>query len=329
MTIPATCPECMADWNLPDSLAGKTVKCKDCGARMEVPGGKRVSQREEDEDEEETPRSRGKRGWDEDDRPRQRKKRQSKGLSLWVTIGIPVGGLLVIGVVGLVIVLSRGSKDTASRGTAQDPASNTGGTESEKPEKKGKTSVMNSAARFAAAKRNPPPQGWSEFRHPEGYYSVYVPNSPPGMVLREKFAGKGETYDAQSPFKHQLGCVVSYYKASERWIADFQQDIAMVHFPTAGVSETATRSTWDGHPVAELTQDTIYINVSIIFPKVPRPDKEIFDEIPIQTKQRKYRYYERRVLLKDLVFTFTIMDLTGVPSEEDRRTFFESIVFGF
>ena len=40
MPIAVTCPECASDYRVPDTAAGKAIKCKKCGARVSIAAGR-------------------------------------------------------------------------------------------------------------------------------------------------------------------------------------------------------------------------------------------------------------------------------------------------
>lgn len=67
MTISVSCDECFQEYRLNESLAGKKVKCKECGAVIKVPAGDAPDdldflddgEAEEEEDDDDRPRKRG------------------------------------------------------------------------------------------------------------------------------------------------------------------------------------------------------------------------------------------------------------------------------
>lgn len=108
MAIALTCSECEHDMKVKDELAGRRIKCPECGQVLAVPeGAKRVSAvaaapatsanaRDADE---------------QDDRPRKKKKKKKKS-NKGLFIGLGVGGvLLAVGAVVLIIVLNQGGGD--------------------------------------------------------------------------------------------------------------------------------------------------------------------------------------------------------------------------
>ena len=99
MPIAVYCCACDRSLKVKDDLAGRKIKCPDCGKLLTVP----------DEEAEERPRKRN-RDEDEDDRPRRKKekKRSKKGLIIGLSVG---GGVLAIGLVVLLIVLFGRSRD--------------------------------------------------------------------------------------------------------------------------------------------------------------------------------------------------------------------------
>jgi hypothetical protein len=114
MAIHATCPVCRASSNLADTLAGKTVRCKQCNrpftARETSPDGEAIAptpaarsgaDREDRRDERrrDEPRRR-RRDDDEDDRDVRRRESSGAPVALFVVLG---GGALVV--VGLIVVI--------------------------------------------------------------------------------------------------------------------------------------------------------------------------------------------------------------------------------
>src|SRR5262245_27926619 len=109
MPIAMTCSECEHDLKVKDELAGRKIKCPECGGVIAVPdGGRRASpvaagapakapKQPRDYD-------------DEEDRPRRKKKKKKSNKGLLV--GLIIGGVLLLaGGVVLIIVLSRRGDD--------------------------------------------------------------------------------------------------------------------------------------------------------------------------------------------------------------------------
>jgi hypothetical protein len=118
MPIRVQCPDCAAEYQLADTLAGKKIRCKKCEAIVPVPRANdeavtlpapakaktaaaqtRPTPARDDEGE---PRPRRRRDEDGDDQPEPRKKVPMA----WI-IGGSVGGVLLIGGVILAVVLTR------------------------------------------------------------------------------------------------------------------------------------------------------------------------------------------------------------------------------
>ncbi|MDB5388275.1 MAG: hypothetical protein JWM11_3921 [Planctomycetaceae bacterium] len=64
MTISVSCDECFQEYQLNNSLAGKKVKCKECGAVIKVPDDEALDDLEflDDDDDDEKPRRKPSRG---------------------------------------------------------------------------------------------------------------------------------------------------------------------------------------------------------------------------------------------------------------------------
>jgi hypothetical protein len=112
MAIALTCAECERDLRVKDELAGRKIKCPECGGVIAVPAGRRTSAvaagapakspkppPEYDDDE---------------DRPRKKKKKKKSNKGL--LIGLIIGGVLLLGGgIVLIIVLTRGGDDNKTQ----------------------------------------------------------------------------------------------------------------------------------------------------------------------------------------------------------------------
>jgi hypothetical protein len=124
MPVKTTCPHCRRSYNMADSMSGKMVKCKDCGApfRVDVAGAvadavpvpddrrERDFDRDQDRDRDRDRRNdddRPRRRYDDDDDWDRRPRRKSR-TGLWVGLGVGGGVLLILGVI-LIVLLARGS----------------------------------------------------------------------------------------------------------------------------------------------------------------------------------------------------------------------------
>jgi predicted Zn finger-like uncharacterized protein len=159
MPFPIDCPECDARLQVPDTLAGKRVKCKKCGesflakrpadrddddeedaparARRRIddeeddrPRGRRP--RDDVEDEDERPRKRARDEDDDEDEPRPRKKgkKKKKQTPVFLFVAIGLGALAFIGgAVGLIVYLTGDKKpDTpVAQGAPSEAANATDG----------------------------------------------------------------------------------------------------------------------------------------------------------------------------------------------------------
>jgi predicted Zn finger-like uncharacterized protein len=95
MSIPIRCPECKASYRVSDETAGKTIRCKECDARVAVPEDGRDAQAAVTAAEAEPRPSRRRSREDDDaDEPRQSRKRAGKGGSNTMTILLVIGGIL-------------------------------------------------------------------------------------------------------------------------------------------------------------------------------------------------------------------------------------------
>lgn len=120
MPIAVSCRECGRRFKARDELAGRKVKCPECGEPVRVPEEQdepavsagpppRRSRPPEHEDAEPSPRRRSRRDEDDDEDERPRKKKESnKGLIIGLCAG---GGVVLIGAVVLIIILTSGGGD--------------------------------------------------------------------------------------------------------------------------------------------------------------------------------------------------------------------------
>ena len=140
MAIKISCPNCDRKYNLADTMAGKTIRCKDCEKQFRVDdpdaedgliseadarrrrstiGAKSRKADFDDEDEDDRPRRRSRyRDEDDDDRPR-KKKSKAGGVPVALLVGGGVGLLLIIGVVILLVCLLGGNGKLTAENVAK------------------------------------------------------------------------------------------------------------------------------------------------------------------------------------------------------------------
>jgi len=141
MAIEFQCPGCKKPYSVPENLAGKRVRCKSCGHVLDVPAPKAVALPDEPK-----PRTAGKpakaprrpppqdplpavpvAGFVEDDDlepipwDRVAPLKQSEGIFpvLWAAIGVGAGAIVLL--VLMVLVLSRGNRDSQEEIASQPP----------------------------------------------------------------------------------------------------------------------------------------------------------------------------------------------------------------
>src|SRR5205809_683308 len=114
MAIPITCPGCKAAFEVPDNLAGKTIRCTSCKTQVTIPAAvpvaaaKSAAKKRRDDDDDD----------DDDDQPKRKNRAQAAGAGNGMMIALIGGGLLALGaIVGLSIWLLSGDdkKDTAKK----------------------------------------------------------------------------------------------------------------------------------------------------------------------------------------------------------------------
>ena len=158
------------------------------------------------------------------------------------------------------------------------------------------------------------PAGWSEFRHPEGAYTVYVPgpmfppktsNSrlnqpvPRGSALRSKFGMRLPVSSPGIPY-----CEVEVVAFSPELVDGSRAAMERESHILAPVNPTKTAVTWAGRPAIE----------------------EIDEQIGgggVPTK-----YVHRWMFVGNRLYAAAIWGLNGHPTPEERSAFFDSLVVG-
>src|SRR5262245_17522762 len=103
MSIAFACPECEHDLHVQDQLAGRRIKCPECGGTIAVPDDDAAIAAG-------PPRSSRRSG---DDRPRKKKRKKS---NTPLIVGLAAGGVLLIGIaVLLIVLLTRGGDEKKGR----------------------------------------------------------------------------------------------------------------------------------------------------------------------------------------------------------------------
>src|SRR5438128_2293503 len=98
MAIAFACPECEHDLKVKEQLAGRRIRCPECGEVVAVPEGDTAIT--------EGPSRRG----DQVDRPRKKKKKKKSSKGLLVGLGV-AAVLLAVGAVVLIVVVNQGDGD--------------------------------------------------------------------------------------------------------------------------------------------------------------------------------------------------------------------------
>jgi predicted Zn finger-like uncharacterized protein len=210
MPFPIVCPECDARLQVPDTLAGKRVKCKKCGGtfvarpvddddddRPARPAAKaadkprprpvaddedegdrpqrrsaRASRRDDDDDADQNrPRRRSRDEDDEDDEPRPRGKKKGKKKA-----GSPVLLFVLLGV-GALVLIGGGIGVYFAFIKEDKPA--------DQPVAKG-DAPKGSAGKGGAAGADAGTAGWVEVHEPEGRYRVKFPVAATAMNQQAK-----------------------------------------------------------------------------------------------------------------------------------------------
>ena len=261
MRIATECPACLAELQIPEELAGKTVKCLECGGHVYVPGGEDDSPEEteqarrrddepEDHSRNSSPLPRNKRSRDDDkqDRPRRRKaksrKKSGNRVGLWITLGIVILVVIVIGTIGTIVLVKKDSPNLVNDVSPD-----------------GTNPVDDIGLRVSTSGVNRPalPAGWIDFHHPYSLYWVYVPRKPTPVYSFEINGGQQKAiptedeYDSQDMFNRSVPCcdmrvstftpeVAQQYKTGKR-------EVSNTYF---GPTLTTTKVTWGGEAATEV-----------------------------------------------------------------------------
>lgn len=339
MPIPVDCPDCFAVLDVPDRLAGKTVRCPDCTARLFVPGG--------EDEEDERPQSDRPRSVvrAELDRPRKRKKRE-KGPSAGVMLGVAVGIVVVLGTaVGVAMTARPGSRGVTPEPTAEakpDPIAPNAGVPAVLPTLTPKTAGLPALPALPVGPVRPSlPEGWIDFRHPKGEYSVYVPRKPqPLPAKRDRdmpaIAGFNESgyYTPNTTIERpELVCgMLSVFYPPEVMQAfrTGNLDLSIVERMFPGMKMTTNRITWLGRPAIDVEFHSDLGGMMAGLPggaefgkKLGQGEMKLPNGLPT-----KNTLFMRYVVVNDRVYAFTIQNMYGPPTEAERRAFFDSVVLG-
>jgi hypothetical protein len=337
MSISTNCPECLASLDIPDSLAGKTVKCKECAALVKVPGGK-GRQREEEEEEKEgeeemsEDRPRKKRPRDAEDRSRSRRRAKSDGPSPVLLAGVVFIVIMVVGVaVGIIVV----AKSKSNRNGA-DPVANGGGSDTTPRPAPDRsitpiippidTTRMKPEIPIPVVIRPPLPAGWVDFQHPQKEYSVYVPNKP---ILRERVTQKPpsnvtaisngvyveESWSPKTTLERPISYGMSKMTGPQSGLQTYYNSLTS----RTGANSLGPKNkvqvkpvTWAGRQALEMEIESETIGTESGLPGA-----------------RKNKSYSRHAMVGDKIYMFEVHENIGaILTETDRLAFFDSVVFG-
>ncbi|HUR54369.1 MAG TPA: hypothetical protein VMZ71_09570 [Gemmataceae bacterium] len=324
MPIPVECPDCRVELNIPEKLAGKTVKCPHCAGPVRVPF--------DEPEEEERPRERRTRPAPRREAPKRRAK--SKGNS-GVLIGAAVGMVVIIVAAVGVTVLVRSGKKGVPTDTAQKTTDGKGGPAPVVQGDPGPASKLIVPVPIGPI-RPPLPDGWIDFRHPQGEYSVYVPRKPRAMPRQRDTAPEFNESGYYTPpttiERPELICTMAAVTYPPQVMEGYRTgnlDMSVINRMFPGMTATSNRITWQGRVALEMSLEA---DVSGMMAGLPgggafaqelRKGGKLPNGIPL--KQVSFMRY---VVVGDRLYTFVLQNLYAVPTEAERRAFFESVVFG-
>jgi hypothetical protein len=311
----------------------------------------RTPDRDDREDEDDRPRKRRPRDedggrdepparsrrTDDRDRPRKRvpaKARKSDGsmAGVWIVTGVTL--LVLAGVGAGAVLLARLAKD---RGNDTDAAGNTnvGG-------------IPGRPGTPAPPPRPALPEGWVEFRHPEGYFEVYVPSRPHGRTSKTHWGSfdgpeiRTSEYTTTPTRGRTLICAMQVMDMPPDAAAHHRQALqtgvtdpqAMEFIRGFGVEPKITTMTWGGHAGYEMELRADFQKFFGAFPGGADASKQLYDMgknqkdkdgKPLPGPPTGFTTVMRATMIGNRMYTFTIADLNGTPPPEaDRRAFFDS-----
>jgi hypothetical protein len=323
MPIPVECPDCDAELTIPDALAGKLVKCPHCSGAVRVPR------------DEPAPRERRTRPAARPPK-RRAKPKNTAGIVVGVSVALAV---IVAAAVGATMLARAGKKDAAPE-AAQKPPDTQGAPAVVLP---GNPSpLVNPVMPVPVGPPRPPlPDGWIDFRHPKGEYSVHVPRKAVPMPKKRDrdmsaIAGFNESgyYTPNTTIQRpELVCTMVSVNYPPEVMDSFRTgnlDLSVVERMFPGMKMNTTRITWLGRTAIDVSYETDLgammggvAGMAGVGNKMPPGELKLPNGLP--TKNVMYMRY---VAVGDRVYAFVIQNMYGPPTEAEKRAFFDSVALG-
>jgi hypothetical protein len=338
------CPECDSELELPDTLAGRKIECPECSTHLRVPGDKRKSPEPVEEpspsEEPEFERPKTKRPRAVNSRSRRTRRQKAAGSGNLLLVGIPIAVVALFGVAFAVILLTKSKSNTNNAGGVARSDGTTPDRTSGSPSGSSTSGrTLLDPAPLATPKRPPLPEGWVDFRHPSGAYSVYLPGKaqlvqktngkpPPNLPIGNGAYGE-EMYAAESTGPSSIQCGISTIAGPPESLpahVTASPNHNSNLFP--GVKWTVTQFSWYGNQAIEYVTEADLGGMVAAMPGGPKM-QQAAQQAGMNTMPKKSVTYSRHVLVGNRVYVFSIHNwVQGEPSEADRRAFFDSVVFG-
>ncbi len=288
-----------------------------------------------------------------DDNPtRRRRKPKTRGPSSGLLIGLSLGVIFVICLgLAIAIVLSsrpnRSDTDTVAKDNSV-PLDSTDEHLSPKPKTGDSVRPVDPKRPISEvfqplSKRPPLPEGWVEFRHPKGVYTVYLPGKAhlihsysqngPKKQQNSLYGGiftSEETYSNKPTPDQPTLCGISIRTGPPSTLQPIINAMSYQGSPEVfpGITCSITKINWSGRQAIEIVTEFDTLGTLAAFPGSTQFMQALQQNGGEDTIAKKYKSYIRQLLLNDKLIAFELLSGNGSPSDTERTAFFESVVFG-
>jgi hypothetical protein len=165
---------------------------------------------------------------------------------------------------------------------------------------------------------------------------VYLPRKPrPAPVKRDLLEFKPDGYYTQPTTleRPELVCMIESLVYPPQVMEGYRtanMDMSVVERMFPGMKMTTNRIMWLGRPTIDATFQSDLNGMMAGLPGGAAFAKQVGPggvKLPNGLPTKNTVYF-RTVVLNDRVYTFTIQNMYGPPTEPERRAFFESVVIG-
>jgi hypothetical protein len=288
----------------------------------------------------------------DDNLTRRRRKPKTRGPSIGLLIGLTLGIIFVIclGLTFIIVLSSRPNRrdtDTVAKESFV-PSDTTDEHQSPKP-KTGDSVPPVDPKRLMSevfqplSKRPPLPEGWVEFRHPKGVYSVYLPGKAhlihsysqngPKKQQNSLYGGvftSEETYSNKPTPDQPTLCGISIRTGPPSTLQPIINAMSYQGSPEVfpGTTCSITKINWSGKQAIEIVTECDSLGMLAAFPGSTQFMQALQQNGGEDNVSKKYKSYIRQLLLNDKLIAFELLSGKGSPSDTERTAFFESVVFG-